>query len=599
MKMKAIIAVILTVCLIGTWPASVTMAFTQEDWPADVREFDDADYSGKTVILTSNDVHGAIEGYAVMAKLGDDFREKGAEVMLVDAGDFSQGDAYVSVSKGEDAVTMMNAAGYELATLGNHEFDYGYEQIKSNLSKAEFKLICANILKDGKSVLDPTYIHETTDGAKIGFFALDTPETQTKANPKLTEGLDFLAEKEMYQCAQEQIDSLKNEGADLVIGLTHLGVDQESAEDGNRSIDLYENTTGIDFIIDGHSHTVMTEGMDHEPIQSTGTKFAYVGVIVLEGGKITDHYLISEDGLAQDDEVEEYAKKIEEKVDKEYDVKFAESEVVFEGDRVKNRTEETNNGDLITDALLWFADQNPNLISVDSDHVIAWENGGGIRDQIPKGDVTKKDINTVYPFGNTVCIVNLKGEDILEALEASTYCTPDEIGGYPQTGAFKWSIDTSKEFESAGLYPGSTYEKPASINRVKVQSVHDKPFDPEAEYAVVTNDFVMAGGDTCYVFGEAPGYNTGYGFDELLMSYITDVLNGVLPESKYGSVRGDVTIDGEGSTYSVESGDSLWKIAERIYGDGKKWTVIYSANTDTVIDPSLIYAGQELKIPAA
>ena len=211
--------------------------------------------AGKTVILHSNDVHGAIKGYANIAALKAEYEAEGATVILVDAGDYSQGTTYVSSTKGLDAVKMMNVAGYDFATLGNHEFDYGYEQLKSNMSEAHFKVLCANVLDaEGNSIFDATAIKEV-NGVKIGFFGLETPETQTKANPALIKGLQFLGGEKMYECAQAQVAALKDAGADIIVCLAHLGIDGES--EPNRSVDLFAKVEGIDFIIDGHSHSVM------------------------------------------------------------------------------------------------------------------------------------------------------------------------------------------------------------------------------------------------------------------------------------------------------------------------------------------------------
>ena len=593
----------------------------ESTWPADIREVADEDYTGKTVILASNDVHGAIDGYAAMAKLKEDLEAKGAEVLMVDAGDYIQGNAYVNTSDGESAIRMMNAAGYTVATVGNHEYDYGYDTMMKILGEAEFPIICADAFKDGKPIFDSTFMYETKDGTKIGFFGLDTPETKTKSNPKLTEGVEFLSGQELYDCAQEQVDALRKDGADIVIALTHLGVSDESESSGNRSVDVYNHTNGIDFIIDGHSHTVMTSGQNQEPIQSTGTKFANISVLILDKDQITDHYLTPVEGIAEDDRVEEIAKEIEAKVDAEYGEVFAKSEVLFEGAREKNRSQETNNGDLITDALLWFAEQNPQLFSVKQDHVIAWENGGGIRDQIAEGDISKKDIQNVYPFGDTIGIVTVKGSDILEALEASTFCTPELLGGFPQTAGIEWTLDTDKEYDAGELYPDSTYYKPNSIQRVSIQSVHGQPFDPDATYAVVCNDFVAAGGDSCYVFGAKDDYDTGISFEDTLINYIKEDQKGVLTKDKYGDIRGNLTILGtgkgsqssdasgggtsggsgsaSGGTYVVAFGDCLWTIAEKQYGDGMKWADIYYANAGTLADPSMIYPGQVLVLPAA
>ena len=241
-------------------------------------------FEGKTVILHSNDVHGALAGYALMPALKAQFEAAGAEVYMVDAGDFSQGTVYVSSSLGASAVAMMNAAGYDIVTLGNHEFDFGYQQLKQNLSSAKFSVICANVYLDetGETIYEPTKMIETASGLKLGFFGMETPETATKVNPALITEISFSTFDDLYASAQLAVDSLKEQEADLVIGICHLGVDAESAANGYRSIDLYEKVPGIDFIIDGHSHTVMTSGENGEPIQSTGTQFANIGVVVID-----------------------------------------------------------------------------------------------------------------------------------------------------------------------------------------------------------------------------------------------------------------------------------------------------------------------------
>lgn len=443
-----------------------------------------ASLEGLVVILHSNDVHGNIMGYSQMAALRDAFESLGAEVILADAGDYSQGTTYVSTTKGADAIEMMNVAGYDVATLGNHEFDYGYPQLKENLSKADFAVLCANILKDGENAFQGNTIIEK-DGVKIGFFGLDTPEAQTKANPALMQGLSFYAEKELYACAQAQIDELRANGADIVVCLAHLGVDKESAP--NRSTDLYANVTGLDFIIDGHSHTVMVEGADGEPIQSTGTAFEYVGMILIdsESKEILGNALVELDGVAGDPTVAAAAQKIIDRVNAEYGEVFARSDVELNGDKDPgNRTEETNLGDLITDAMLWsLTEQNPGSITeVDPDNIISLTNGGGIRAWIHQGDISKKDINTVLPFGNTVAVVYVTGAELLEALEASTFSTPGAVGAFPQVAGIDFTIFTDKAYDAnTDKYPGSTYYGPHSIQRVVINSINGKPFDLNAK----------------------------------------------------------------------------------------------------------------------
>ena len=172
------------------------------------------------------------------------------------------------------------------------------------------------------------------------------------------------------------------------------------------------------------------------------------------------------------------------------------------------RTGETNLGNLITDALVWGAAEAGTKVDA------AVTNGGGIRASISKGNITKKDINTVLPFGNTLSIVKVTGAELLEALEASTYCTPETIGGFPHVSGIVFTVDTGKVYDQGEQYPGSTYYGPKSIQRVSIQSVGGKAFDPNATYTIATNDFMAAGGDTYYAFKTASvNYDLGVPMD--------------------------------------------------------------------------------------
>lgn len=507
---------------------------------------EEATMAGKTVILHTNDVHGAIAGYAYITALKADYEAKGAEVILVDAGDYSQGTSYVSVTKGLDAIEMMNAAGYDVVTLGNHEFDYGYTQLKDNMTKAKFKVLCADVFNaDGTPIFDANYTYTTKSGVKVGFFGMETPETQTKANPALIKGLTFATGDAFTKAAADQVEALKD--ADVVICLAHLGVDGESKP--YRSTDLYAAVKGIDFIIDGHSHTVMTKGEKGEPIQSTGTAFANIGVIVIDDAtkKIESNSLfeIKED-TAKDATVAAAAQKIIDRIDKEYGAVFAKSEVELNGAKAPNgnRDSETNNGDLITDAMVWKILQDKESLSVDADHVVAVTNGGGIRKAINPGDVTKKNINEVLPFGNTVVTIYITGAELLEALEASTYCTPDAIGGFPQVSGINYTISTAVAYDAnAETYPASTYYGPKSINRVTINSINGKEFKADDTYAVITNDFCGGGGDTYYAFAAATAkFDTGVPLDEVVMEYITAELKGVIGK-QYAEPQGRILMN--------------------------------------------------------
>ena len=548
---KKLLSLLLVLCLVLS--LSCTAFAAGEAKPLD----------GKTVILHSNDVHGAIDLYAAMASLKADYEAQGAEVILADAGDYSQGTVYVSVNKGADAVTMMNATGYDVATIGNHEFDYGYAQLAENMKAAKFKVLCADVLgADGKTIFDANTIIEK-GGVKIGFFGLETPEAQTKANPKLIQGLKFLAGKdgkELYACAAAQVAALKEQGADIIVCLAHLGVDGSS--EPYTSYDLSKNVKGIDFIIDGHSHTVMTAGPHKEAIQSTGTAFANIGVITIDNAtkkivgnelKAIWHTEENADGKSvtvvdyktRDEKVAAAAKAIIDPIDKAYGEKFAVSKVELNGAKAPNgnRDSETNLGDLITDAMLWKI-RSDATIKVPVENVVAITNGGGIRATVKAGDVTKKDINTVLPFGNTLSVVYVTGAELLEALEASTYCTPESLGGFPQAAGVTFTVKTYEKYDAnPDPYPKSTYYGPKSIQRVTIDNVNGKKFDPTATYAVVTNNFVAGGGDTYYAFAAATDqFDTGLPLDEVVMEYITKELKGVIGET-YSEPAGRITVD--------------------------------------------------------
>ncbi|SHI45415.1 bifunctional metallophosphatase/5'-nucleotidase [Pseudobutyrivibrio xylanivorans] len=551
--LKRVVTFVLAAAMVVTMGFTPTKAYAYEAQYKIMPQIA-KDLSGKTLIIHSNDVHGAMDKYSQLAALRNELKARGADVILTDAGDFSQGTPYVSSTKGMYAINMMNAMGYDVVTLGNHEFDYGYDQLKYNLSNAKFKVVCADVVDaKGKNLFDANTVFTTPSGLKIGFFGLETPETQTKVNPATIKGVKFLSKSDIYTCAQSQVEALKAQGVDLVVCLSHLGVDEESAPDGHRSVDMLANTTGIDLVIDGHSHTLMSlkdadpNEPGDEPVQSTGTKLETAGVVVIDNAskKIEDMYLVKlDDGIIQDTFIAAVDKTIEDAVDAEYGVELAKSEIDLNGKKAPGvRTEETNLGDLIADGLKWSVTKEKGALTVPEDHIVAITNGGGIRASIGAGSVTKKDINTVLPFGNTVAVVYVKGSVLLEALEASTYCTPDAIGGFPQVSGIKFTVNTAVPFAQGEAYPESTYYKPASINRVTIDSINGKPFKADDTYAVVTNNFVAAGGDTYYAFGSATNqFDTGIVMDEAVMDYVNTQLGGKITAKDYGTVKGNIIL---------------------------------------------------------
>ena len=366
--------------------------------------------------------------------------------------------------------------------------------------------------------------------------------------------------RQLYACAEAQVKALTDAGCDYIICLGHLGIDNES--EPNRSIDLLGKVSGIDVFIDGHSHSTLdevkaaTDGtgkVGDTLLTSTGTAAANVGVVTITKDGITASSVDLSKYEGSVKAVADRAAAIKAEIDAQYGAVFAKTEADLNGERDPgNRTEETNLGDLIADALLWEVTKDGSL-PVAKENVVAITNGGGIRASIAKGDITKNDINTVLPFGNTVAYVTVSGETLLEALEASTYCTPEAVGAFPQVAGIEFTIDTAKAYDQGDQYPNSTYYGPKSVNRVTITSVNGKDFDPKATYVVVTNDFTAAGGDTYYAFTTSANIvDTGVPMDEALMSYITTELGGVITAEKYGEPQGRITVKAPVFTDVVE-----------------------------------------------
>lgn len=529
----------------------------------------DEDLTGHIVILHTNDVHGAIDNYASVAALKDAYEAAGAQVLLMDAGDFSQGSTSVNVSEGATAVELMNMAGYDVATTGNHEFDFGYANLKTLMESAEFPILAADAFTaEGDLAMDGDNLTFQLGDVTVGVFGLATPETATKAHPAKLEGVTFLAEDELFACAQEQVDELTAAGCDYIICLGHLGIDAEST--GNRSIDLLENVTGIDVFIDGHSHSTQSDiaeetngtGMVGDTVlTSTGTKLESVGVVdiaadgTIDASTISMEELNATEGFTPDQDIATRVSEINAQIEEDMGQVIGTSEVDLDGVRENVRASETNLGDLITDAMLWQAGQDNEEVDA------AITNGGGIRASIAAGDITKKSVNDVLPFGNTLYVVELTGAELLEALEASTYCTPEPVGAFPQVAGIEFTINTGAAYDAGENYPGTTYAEPASINRVTILTVGGQAFDADATYTIVTNDFLAAGGDTYYAFSAAEsGYDTGISLDQVVMDYITEELDGTVTAAAYGQTANRIhTI----SYNDVTAGD--WFTPDVIY----------------------------------
>lgn len=506
-------------------------------------------YEGDLVVIHTNDIHGHFDtvegeqiGISAVTSMKNYYESKGADVLLVDAGDFSQGTTLVSYYDGASAILFMNAAGYDAVSLGNHEFDYGFGELQVMAEFAQFPILDANILskETGKPYFGDNKIFEFGD-KKVGVFGLDTAEAQTKASPKNVKDITILDGQELYACAQEQVDELKAAGCNYIICLGHLGVDDESI--GRRSIDVAANTTGIDLLIDGHSHTEMSGGVKvgDTLITSTGSYMANIGVVVYDG-ETTEASLVGAKDYkgGYDAGVDAFVKAHQDIVNTAYEGLFATTTVDLNGEREPGvRTEETNLGDFAADAYLYTAQQYMgDSVTVDG----AIQNGGGVRASIPAGPISMNTLYTVFPFGNTVSVVKVTGAQLLEALEASCCATPSALGGFPQVSGIEFTIDTAVPYAEGAQYPDSTYFAPAAPgSRVTIEKVGGREFDLEDSYYIAVNNFMADGGDTYYVFTQAEEViDTGVIDAEGLISYVGS-LDGVIGD-EYASPKGNITI---------------------------------------------------------
>lgn len=516
------------------------------------------DLEGKLVVIHTNDTHGRdLEGAyttAAVAQLKQDLTAAGADVLLLSAGDASQGTPLVNLSMGSTAIDFMNLAGYDAMATGNHEFDWGLDNLKGLAQNADFPILAANLTytESGELVFDDSIVFTTDSGLKVGVFGLATPETATKAHPDKVKGVSFAAGQELYDVAQQQVDKLNAEGCDYIIALSHLGDSAESAP--NRSVDLLDHVTGIDLMVDGHSHTTLPEGdTSHGDTLrvSTGEYLNNIGVVVYDAASDTETARLLSSTTEGDQTVLDYTgsdpdvlaaiEAVNAEVEQELGKVFAKTEVLLNGERDPGvRTEETNLGNFAADAILWSARQALGEDKVD----LALTNGGGIRASIPVGDISMKTMKTVFPFGNEVATVTVTGAELLEALEAATFCTPTAVGAFPQVSGVQFTIDTTVPYENGEMYPNSTYYAPAKPgSRIKNVTVNGQPLDLNAEYVVATNDFTAAGGDTYGAFlGKTP-YKTGVALEQALVDYTATVLEGVITEKDYGKPAGRITVN--------------------------------------------------------
>ena len=466
------------------------------------------------VVYYTNDVHTYIDktlSYDNLADLKAATAEQAAGVLLVDAGDAVQGTAYGSMDKGKTIIDLMNATGYDLATLGNHEFDYGMDGCMNVIEWAEFPYVSANFYHEengvvGETVLDAYKVFEI-GGKKIAFIGVTTPESFTKSTPAyfqdgngnyiygIAGGTDGEA---LYAAVQNAIDAASQE-ADIVIALAHLGDDLSSQP--WTSEELIANTTGLDALIDGHSHSTvpMKEVADESGntviLTQTGEYFGAIGkmTITADGSIATE--LVTE-WTGSDPAVKAIKDEWMTEIDTQLGQVIGTAEVTLdnydaEGTRLV-RTQETNTGDFAADALYYLFD------NMDMDVDVAIMNGGGVRNGAITGELTYKTMKEIHTFGNVACLQTVTGQQIVDALEWGARQAPDvQVGGFLHVSGLKYTVDASitstVQYDDKTVWTGG----PTGEYRVKDVQVYNKetgvyePIDLTASYNLAGYNYTL------------------------------------------------------------------------------------------------------------
>lgn len=526
------------------------------------------------VVLYTNDIHctndegmayAAIAGYKAQMEdaIGAD------NVTLVDNGDAIQGAVLGTLSDGEWIVDIMNEVGYDLAIPGNHEFDFGMDQfLDITNNQADYQYLSCNFVdKDGTAVLDP-YAMVTYGDTDIAYIGISTPETLSKSTPAFfqDENGNYIYGfcqgengQELYDRVQDTVDAARADGADYVVALAHLGEDLQSQP--WMSTDVIANTTGIDAVLDGHSHTVEPEKIvknaDGEDVvlSQTGTKADSIGQLTIDTatGEMNTQ-LVKLADVATDSPAytaaQTYIQGIQDKYHAVTEEVVAQTTVDLTvndpatGER-RVRSAETNLGDLCADAYR-------EVMGAD----IGFVNGGGVRADIKAGDVTYGDIIAVHPFGNMACLAEVSGQQILDALElGSMYVGTAESGGFLQVSGLKYTINTQLP-SSVVVDDTGAFVEVSGARRVSDVQVENRetgayePLDPAATYTLASHNYMLKqGGDGFTMFGED---NIKLLLDEtmvdneVLIDYLTENLDGVIGEEyadPYG--QGRITINNE------------------------------------------------------
>ena len=506
------------------------------------------------VVLFTSDVHCGIEqgwGYAGVAAVRDALA-KDNHVVLVDNGDAIQGEPVGTMTKGEALVDLMNAVGYDIAIPGNHEFDYGMERFLELTEKANHPYISATFNKEGETVFEP-YVIKEFDGVKIAFVGISTPKTLTSSTPAyfMDDAGNFVygffqdeTGEALYAAVQSAVDAAKAEGATYVIALAHTGNEAECAP--WTYADIIGNTNGIDAYLDGHSHDtdqVIMKNKDGQDVlrSGCGTKLESIGYLTISAadGSMTCgihkwNYDFAAAELIKNDittAVENATAALNAKLSEV--VATTKVDLVIKdpatGVRIV-RSAETNLGDLCADA---YRDQ--------SGADVAIVNGGGVRDIIKAGDITLNDILKVHPFGNSMCVIEITGQKILDALEYAVKDVPSEFGGFLQVSGMTFEIHTYIP-SSVKMDENKMFVSADGEYRVKNVMIGGEPIDLEKTYTLASHNYKLKqNGDGNTVFDGCKILQDEVKIDnQVLIDYITGTLGGVVGEEyadPYGQGR--------------------------------------------------------------
>ena len=491
------------------------------------------------MVLFTSDVHCGIEsnfGYAGLAMVRDAYKNAGYHVLLVDNGDSIQGEPVGTMTTGEANIKLMNAVGYDIATMGNHEFDYGMERFFELSKMANFPYVSCNFNKGGELQFAP-YVVKEFDGVKIAFVGISTPKTLTSSTPKYfqDENGNFIygffedeTGEGLYNVVQKAVDDARAEGATFVVALAHLGNEDECRP--FTYADVIANTTGINALLDGHSHDtyhVEMRNKARETVlrQGCGTKMEGIGYLKIaakDGAMEAGVMMWNNDDFnaTQLYQLDTDVTKAVAEATETLNVKLAEVVAkTEEGKPVRIiRNAETNLGDLCADAYRYVSGAD-----------IAFVNGGGIRVSIKEGDITLNDILKVHPFGNALCVCEATGQQILDALEFGAKDVPGEFGGFLQVSGLTYEIHTylpsTVKMDEKRMFVGVEGEY-----RVKNVMVGGEPLDLEKIYTLASHNYMLQGqGDGYTIFEDNVYTQESVMLDnQVLITYITEGLNGVV-----------------------------------------------------------------------